>query len=65
LLIYSVQDSLTILHMELCIWPSEEGSFVTGHDLVIDTGITAGRTVQEQAMGNEKLGEVILGVSGG
>lgn len=44
---------------------SEEGTFVTGHDLVIDTGITAGRTVQEQAMGNEKLGEVILGASGG
>jgi len=42
---------------------SEEGSFVTGHDLVIDTGITAGRTVQEQAIMNEKLAEVILGVS--
>jgi NAD(P)-dependent dehydrogenase (short-subunit alcohol dehydrogenase family) len=25
---------------------SEEGSFVTGHDLVIDTGITAGRVPQ-------------------
>ena len=44
---------------------SEEGSFVTGHDLVIDTGITAGRTVQEQAMLNEKLAEVVLGASGG
>ena len=43
---------------------SEEGSFVTGHNLVIDTGITAGRTVQEQAIMNEKLAEVILGVSG-
>ena len=43
---------------------SEEGSFVTGHDLVIDTGITAGRTVQEQAMLNEKLAEVVLGASG-
>jgi len=44
---------------------SEEGSFVTGHDLVIDTGITAGRTIQEQAMLNEKLVEVVLGASGG
>jgi NAD(P)-dependent dehydrogenase (short-subunit alcohol dehydrogenase family) len=44
---------------------SEEGSFVTGHDLVIDTGITAGRTVQEQAMLNEKLAEVVLGAAGG
>ena len=44
---------------------SEEGSFVTGHDLVIDTGITAGRTVQEQAMLNEKLAEVVLGAVGG
>ena len=43
---------------------SEEGSFVTGHDLVIDTGITAGRTIQEQAMLNEKLAEVVLGASG-
>ena len=43
---------------------SEDGSFVTGHDLVIDTGITAGRTVQEQAMMNEKLTEVISGASG-
>ena len=43
---------------------SEEGSFVTGHDLVIDTGITAGRTVQEQAMMSEKLTEVILRTSG-
>jgi NAD(P)-dependent dehydrogenase (short-subunit alcohol dehydrogenase family) len=40
---------------------SEEGSFVTGHDLVIDSGIIAGRTVQEQAMMNEKLAEVVLG----
>ncbi len=44
---------------------SEEGSFVTGHDLVIDTGITAGRTAQEQAMLNEKLAEVVLGATGG
>jgi len=44
---------------------SEEGSFVTGHDLVIDTGMTVGRTVQEQAMLNEKLAEVVLGASGG
>ena len=44
---------------------SVEGSFVTGHDLVIDTGITAGRTVQEQAMLNEKLAEVVLGAAGG
>ncbi len=44
---------------------SEEGSFVTGHDLVIDTGITAGRTAQEQAMLNEKLAEVVLGAAGG
>jgi NAD(P)-dependent dehydrogenase (short-subunit alcohol dehydrogenase family) len=43
---------------------SEEGSFVTGHDLVIDTGITAGRTVQEQAILREKLAEVILGAAG-
>jgi NAD(P)-dependent dehydrogenase (short-subunit alcohol dehydrogenase family) len=44
---------------------SEEGSFVTGHDLVIDSGIIAGRTVQEQAMMNEKLAEVVLGAPGG
>ena len=44
---------------------SEEASFVTGHDLVIDTGITAGRTLQEQAMLNEKLAEVVLGAVGG
>ena len=43
----------------------EESSFITGHDLVIDTGITVGRTVQEQAMLNEKLAEVILGAVGG
>jgi len=42
---------------------SDEGSFVTGHDLVIDTGITAGRTVQEQAMLNEKLVEAVLGTA--
>ena len=28
---------------------SDEGSFVTGHDLVIDSGISVGRTRQEQA----------------
>jgi NAD(P)-dependent dehydrogenase (short-subunit alcohol dehydrogenase family) len=44
---------------------SEEGSFVTGHDLVIDTGMIAGRTAQEQAMMNEKLAEVVLGAAGG
>ncbi len=44
---------------------SEEGSFITGHDLVIDTGITAGRTAQEQAMMNEKLAEVVLGAASG
>jgi NAD(P)-dependent dehydrogenase (short-subunit alcohol dehydrogenase family) len=44
---------------------SEEGSFVTGHDLVIDTGMIAGRTVQEQEMMNEKLAEVVLGAAGG
>ena len=42
---------------------SEEGSFVTGHDLVIVAGITVGRTAQEQAMLNEKLAEVVLGSS--
>jgi phenolic acid decarboxylase len=44
---------------------SEEGSFVTGHDLVIDTGMIAGRTVQEQEMMNAKLAEVVLGAAGG
>ena len=43
---------------------SDEGSFITGHDLVIDTGITAGRTAQEQAMLNEKLVEAVLGTAG-
>jgi NAD(P)-dependent dehydrogenase (short-subunit alcohol dehydrogenase family) len=42
---------------------SEEGSFVTGHDLVIDSGVSLGRTAQEQAMRGEKLAEVIQGTS--
>jgi len=44
---------------------SEEGSFVTGHDLVIDTGMTTGKSAYEQAMMNQKLAEVVLGADGG
>ena len=44
---------------------SEEGSFVTGHDLVIDTGMTTGKSAYEQAMMNEKLAEVVLGAASG
>ena len=42
---------------------SEEGSYVTGHDLVIDSGISIGRTIQEQEMRRDKLVEVIQGIS--
>lgn len=40
---------------------SDEGSFVTGHDLVIDAGITLGPSAREQAMVREQLAEAIDG----
>ncbi|MFO7664505.1 MAG: glucose 1-dehydrogenase [Chloroflexota bacterium] len=43
---------------------SDEGSFVTGHDLVIDSGLTVGRTAQEQARAFGQLDEAIRSALG-
>ena len=44
---------------------SDEGSFVTGHDLVIDSGISIGRTRQEQAELFQGIAQAIRGGADG
>ncbi|MBA7552553.1 hypothetical protein ES705_45121 [subsurface metagenome] len=41
---------------------SDEGNFVTGHDLVIDAGITLGSSAREQTMMREQLAEAIRSI---